>query len=223
VRRGLKRGNYTPSVEEILPGDAGEVPDLEETISYWTAGTYRAGEWLWELSDYWGPAGLMMRQGGEVLGFVVYGPREYLPRAGEYPLGPLDEDAVILAYAGGDARTRRHLLVRMLRDLRSRGVGSVEAIASDLGAKRHVSTLFLLECGWKPVRRGWRRGQPYTLVRTDLGSTVEVKELARDLIGRVRIPALKPTGGFVPGTLTRGKPAREHLSEANPSGKGYIA
>jgi hypothetical protein len=160
-------------------------------ISHWTEGAYSAEEWFGEVLSSWGTAGFMIRRGEEVLGFAVYGPQRYLPRAGRYPVGPLGEDAALLAYLEGDARTSRHLLVRVMRDLRLRGFGGVEAVASDLGLPQHVPTRFLLESGWKPVRRGQRAGCPYTLMRADFKSTVEVGELARAFVGRVKLPILK--------------------------------
>jgi hypothetical protein len=141
-----------------------------------------------------------VRRGGEVQGFVVYGPPERLARAARYPLGPIDDEAVLLAYAGGDVRTRRRLLVRMLRELRQRGVARVEAIASDRGVSHHVPTSFLLESGWQPVRRAPYRMSYYTLAHIDLKSAVEVGELARALVGRVKLPGLKSP---VPGALAR--------------------
>jgi hypothetical protein len=109
---------------------------------------------------------------------------------------------VLLAYVGGDPRTRRRLLVRMLRDLRQRGASRAEAIASDSGLPHHVPTPVLLESGWRPIRRAPYRRSHYTLVRTDLGSAVEVGEMARALIGRVKLPGLKKSvpapGGAVP-------------------------
>ena len=200
----MKPASFVPVIGTISPDEAGEVPGLEETISYWTEGTRSAEEWFRELDGHWGTAGFVVRRGEETMGFVVYGQREHLPRAGRFPLGPLDEEAVLLAYVGGDPRTRRRLLVRMLRDLKHRGVGRVEAVASDLGTGHHVPTRFLLESGWKPVRRGWYGGSSYTLARTDLGSAVEVGQLARGLVGRVKLPGLKgPTpapGAFVRAT-----------------------
>lgn len=183
---------FVPSVEEIRTDEVGEIAELEKVISYWTGGTYGAGEWFGEIEESWGTAGFMVRQGEEISGFVVYGPQAYLPRAGRYPVGPLGEDAALLAYVEGDARTRRRLLVRSMRDLRLRGFGGVEAIASDLGLPRHVPTRFLSESGWKPVRRS--AGYPYTLMRADFGSVVEVGELARGLMGRVKLPVLKAPG-----------------------------
>jgi hypothetical protein len=121
----------------------------------------------------------------------VYGPPGYLSRAGRYPVGPLGEDTALLAHLRGDTRTRRHLLVRVMRDLRLSGVSGVEAIASDLGLPRHVSTRFLSESGWKPVRRGWHAGLPYTLMRAHFGSTVEVGERTREFVGKVKLPVLK--------------------------------
>ncbi len=187
----MKPASFVPVIGAISPGEAGEVPGLEETISYWTEGTRSAGEWFREVEGRWGTAGFVVRRGADTLGFVVYGQREHLPRAGRYPLGPLDEEAVLLVYVGGDPRTRRRLLVRMLRDLRHRGVGRVEAITSDRAVPHHVPTPVLLESGWRPVRRAPYRRSYYTLMRTDLGSAVEVGEMARTLIGRVKLPGLK--------------------------------
>ena len=182
---------FMPTVSEISAGEAGEIQGLEAVISYWTEGASSAEDWIREVANSWGPAGLVKRRGDEVLGFAVYGPQRYLPRAGRYPVGPLSEDAALLAYLEGDVRTCRHLLVRVMRDLKLRGFGGVEAVASDLGLPRHVSTRFLSESGWKPERRGWRTGLPYTLMRADFRNTVEVGELARGLMGRVKLPVLK--------------------------------
>jgi hypothetical protein len=189
-------------VGAISPEDAGEIPGLEAAVSYWTGGTHSAEAWFRELEDRWGTAGFVVRRGGEVQGFVLYGPPECLARARRYPVGPLDGEAVLLAYVGGDTRTRRRLLVRMLRDVRGRGVGRVEAISSDRGAPHHVSTHFLLESGWRPVRRALYGRSYYTLARIDLKSTVEVGELARALVGRVKLPGLKRRVSM-PGVLAR--------------------
>ena len=196
----MRPTSFVPMIGEISAEDAHEVPGLEAVISHWTDDGYSAEEWFREVNDLWGTAGFVVRRGGEVQGFVVYGPPERLPRAARYPLGPIDEEAVLLAYAGGDVRTRRRLLVRMLRDLRQRGVGRVEAIASDRGVSNHVPTSFLLESGWRPVRRAPYRMSYYTLAHIDLKSAVEVGELARALVGRVKLPGLKSP---VPNTFAR--------------------
>ena len=196
----MRPTSFVPMIAEISTEDASEVPGLETVISYWTGDGYSAEDWFRELNGLWGTAGFAVRRGGEVKGFVVYGPPERLARAARYPLGPIDEDAVLLAYAGGDVRTRRRLLVRMLRDLKQRGVGRVEAIASDRGVSNHVPTSFLLESGWRPVRRAPYRMSYYTLAHIDLKSAVEVGELARALVGRVKLPGLKSP---VPGALAR--------------------
>src|ERR687893_1695051 len=128
---------FIPSVVEISAKEAAGVPGLEPVISYWTEGAYdKAEEWFAEVSASWGPAGFVMRRGEEVLGFAVYGPQGYLPRVGRYAVGPLGEDAALLAYLKGDVRARRHLLVRVMRDLRIRGFGGGEAGARDPGVSR---------------------------------------------------------------------------------------
>jgi hypothetical protein len=196
----LKAPSFVPSVAEITPEDLGRVVGLEAVILHWTDGRGSIEESVREMREDFGSAGLYVRRGDDVLGFLVYGPKGHFPKAEEYPLGPLDEDAILLAYVEGDTRTCRRLLVRMLRDLRQRGVGKVEAIASDTGASRHVPTRLLMESGWRPVRNALFRGKPYTLARTDLGNAVEVGELAKGLIGRVKLPKLgarSPSPGVI--------------------------
>ncbi len=203
--------SFIPAVVEISADEAGGVPGLEAVISYWTEGAFSAGEWFAEVSEVWGTAGFAVLRGEETLGFAVYGPPERLPRAGRFPVGAVSEDAALLAYLEGDARTARRLLVRVVRDLKLRGFGGVEAVSSDAGLRRHVPTRFLLESGWKPVRRGWRAGRAYTLTRADFGSTVEIGELARGLMGRMKLPVLKsPT----PATLSSGAASNRALARS---------
>lgn len=197
----MKPASFVPLVSAILPDEAGGIPGLEKSVAHWTEGTRSAGEWLRELEDDWGTAGFVVRRGDDTLGFVLYGPCGHLPRAGRYPVGPLEEDAVLLADLTGDPRTRRRLLVRMLRELKHRGVGRVKAITSDRGLPHHVPTRFLLESGWHPVRRAPYRRSYYTLARTDLGNAVEARELARALIGKVRLPGLKSPPAPAPGAF----------------------
>jgi hypothetical protein len=78
----------------------------------------------------------------------------------------------------------------------------VEAITSDRGLPHHVPTEVLLESGWRPVRRVPYRRSYYTLMRTDLGSAVEVGEMARALIGRVKLPGLKKSVPAPGGALS---------------------
>ncbi len=187
----MKLRPFIPAVTEIPASEAGEIPGLAGALSYWS-GYSDAGEWFREVEDHWGSPGLVMRRGSETLGYALYAPVEYLPRALYLPTGPVSRDAVLLAYASGDGRVRKHLLVRTLREMRLRGVSGVEAIGSDFGlARHHLDTRRLLECGWRPVRRGYRRGFPYTLARAELGNAVEVGEIARGLIGRVKLPSFE--------------------------------
>lgn len=189
--RGMRSLPFIPAVVEIGAGEAAGIPGLEAVVSYWAEGALSAEDWFAEVSETWGTAGFAVRRGDDVLGFAVYGPPESMPRARGYPVGVVSEDAALLAYLEGDARTERRLLVRVMRDLKLRGFGGVEAIASDAGVSLHVPTRFLLESGWSPVRRGWRAGRVYTLARADFGNTVEVGRLARGIVGRVRLPAIK--------------------------------
>lgn len=183
--------SFTPTVSQITAEDADRVPGFRGVLSYWTGEGRASDRWFEEVEAAWGAPGLVLRRGGEPLGYVLYAPVRYLPRSARYPLGPLGSDTVLLAYVGGGTRTRRHLVVRMLRDLRARNLTEVGAIASDAGLPRHPSTRFMLESGWQPVRRCYYRALPYTLFHRDMGSTVEVREVAREIMGRVRLPVLR--------------------------------
>lgn len=207
---------FAPVIRGISAAEAPEVPGLEAVISYWTEREYTAEEWFGELAGTWGSAGLVARRGDEVLGFAVFGPAGYLPRAGHYPVGDLEEDDVLLACVEGDGRTSRNLLVRVLRELRVRGgVSGIEAIASDLGSSRHVSTRFLVENGWQPLRRVWYRCRPYTLVRVDLNSAVWTEDAAQPLGGVARLPRLKGAPRPSPGIFVRPEPP-ERVKTAGP-------
>lgn len=203
----MKPVSFVPLVSAISGKEVDAVPGLEAAISHWTEGARTAENWFCELEDDWGTGGFVSRRGEEVLGYVLYAPYAYLPRAGRYPLKPFAEDAVLLADVVGDARTRRRLLVRMLRDLRHRGIGRVEAITSDRSVRHHVPTDFLVQSGWRVVRRAPYKWTFYALTRTELGSTVEARDLARALIGKVRIPGLKSPVP-APGTLAADGRAR---------------
>lgn len=197
----MKATSFVPVIGAISPDAVEGIPGLCGAVSFWTEGR-PAADWFGEMEECWGTAGFVVRRGEEAQGFVVYGPSERFPRAGRYPLGPFAGDAAMLAYVAGDDRTRRRLLVRMLRDLRLRDIGTVEAVASDGAREYHVPTAFMLSSGWRPVRHAAHGPGRYTLVRTELGSAVEVGGLARSLVGKVRLPSLK---GKVPnpGVLVR--------------------
>lgn len=212
----VKHMSFVATVGEILPEEANEVPELAEAISYWSEDTCPPDEWLRWIRDSWGAAGFAMRRGEEVLGFVVFGPVGFLPRASRLCGTLSGPNPVVMACVTGGRRVKKHLLVRMLKDLRHRGVPGVEAVASDFGSSRHASTRFLLENGWRPVRRVGHLGISHTLMRMDLGNIVEVGDLARDIIGRVKLPKLKnaspaPGGACVQAELA----AQEEPSSEN--------
>ena len=66
-RRKVRPVPFIPTVEGICARDVSGIRGLEATISYWTEGAYSAEEWFAEVSASWGPPGLVMRRGEEVL------------------------------------------------------------------------------------------------------------------------------------------------------------
>lgn len=218
----VKLKSLVPAITRISPEEADEIPGFAETVAYWTGEDRPAEEWFREVEERWGAPGLVMRRGEEVLGYAVYAPAEHLPRALRFPVGPVSREASLIAYVSGDTRVRRHLLVRTLREMRLRGAGTVESIGNDAGiAPHHISTRRLLESGWEPVSRGRYRGLAYTLTRVELGNTVEVGELARDLIGRVKIPSFgrSPAPGMYGDSFNRAKISRSSRTAPEPPRK----
>ena len=78
----MRPTSFVPTVDEISPERAGEIPGLEEVITHWTEGTCSAEGWFREVNAGWGTAGFFVRRGDDTSGFVIYGPKERLPRAG---------------------------------------------------------------------------------------------------------------------------------------------
>ena len=130
--------SFVATVGEILPEEASQIPELAGAISYWSEGVCRPEDWLRQVKSSWGPAGYAMRRGGEMLGFVIFGPVEFLPRGGSLSNGLSDENSVLMACVTGERRVKKHLLVRMLKELRQRGATHVQAVASDFGASHHT-------------------------------------------------------------------------------------
>jgi hypothetical protein len=182
----MKALPFIPSVSEIVGEDFDLSPELSGAVAHWTDGCPDPAGWLEEVRERWGGAGLIARRGDEALGFALYGPPEYFPRVARYSVSPPGEGAVLLADVEGDARIRKQLLVRVLRDLKQRGCGPVEAVAGLVSLPHHVESRFLLENGWEVVRR---QGV-YALMRVELDNAVEVGDLARGLLERMKLPVI---------------------------------
>lgn len=219
----MKQRSLVPKVSKILPEDVESLPELQETIAYWNHGSRPMEDWLSGILEEYGHAGLVSRRGEKVLGFCVFGPRKFFPRAELMSL-KFSYAAVFLAGITGDRRTKKHLLVRTFKEIRDLGTNTIEAAASDIPKRGSVSTGFLVENGWRPVDHTYHRGRTYTLMRAELGSTVEIGELARDIIGRVKLPRLKDA---TPEPSTLSTNIKEHrfqndktavLKEEIPSG-----
>ncbi|TCJ15144.1 hypothetical protein E0L93_13395 [Rubrobacter taiwanensis] len=193
----MKALPFIPAFSELSPEDLEGIPGLERAVEHWTDGFPAPALWFETVRESWGAPGLAARRGSEVVGFALYGPPEHFARRRRYPLPSMDEGALLLADLEGEARIRKHLLVRTLRELKARGAGPVEAVATAVSLPHHVDAGFLKANGWEVVRR---RGI-YVLMRCELENTVEVGELARGLLDRVRLPSLSgsPSPAFRAG------------------------
>ncbi|AHY45935.1 Hypothetical Protein RradSPS_0652 [Rubrobacter radiotolerans] len=225
----LRASSFVPVVQEVSPEDAWGLPELGEAVLHWTGGEGEAGEWISETRREWGNCGFKLSRGEECLGFVLFGPPGRLPGSLDYPFEACSaacsapDEGALLACLAGDGRTAKRLLVRMLRDLRGRGVRRVEAIASDGARRNHAATGTLLRAGWRPVDRALFCGRFYTLLELDLAGTVETGERARTFIGQVgqvRLPQLgrrEAPGALAARTLDE---VRLAFEESSPGERG---
>lgn len=140
----------------------------------------------------WGSCGLIAYAGDAPVGYVLYAPPAYLPRALAFPSGPVGADALHLATARVVPAARgmgfgRTLVATAARALAGRGFRALEAFgdARNKADRCVLPAGFLLAMGFRTVRphRHWPR------LRLDLSPAGELRAEVRadvDLVvGRI--------------------------------------
>jgi hypothetical protein len=132
--------------------------------------------WLTSTASGWGPCGQLAYVDQVPVGFIMYAPPAYVPRAGAFPTAPVASDAVLLMtmrilaeHRGGGIG--RVLVQSMAKDLVKRGVRAIEAY----GAVADCCVLpvgYLESVGFVTVRDHPR----YPRLRLDLRSTLSWRE-----------------------------------------------
>ncbi|MGL5826378.1 MAG: GNAT family N-acetyltransferase [Nocardioides sp.] len=116
--------------------------------------------WISEVLREWGSCGRVVLRDDTPVGYLMYAPPAYVPRAASFPTAPVSPDAVLLTTAYVDPRHRGGGLARMLvqgmaRDLIGRGgIRAVECFA-DGSAGTQAGLLpdaFLGSVGFKTQR-----------------------------------------------------------------------
>jgi GNAT superfamily N-acetyltransferase len=161
------------------------------------------GSWVASTTSAWGSCGLVAYVDGEPVGYLLYAPPAYVPRAAAFPTAPVGSDAVLLMtlrvveqHRGGGIG--RVLVQTMAKELVKRGVRAVEAYgAAADGCVLPVG--YLESVGFVTVRDHPR----YPRLRLDLRSTLSWREDVEGawerLVGVVRpFPAGAARGGRPP-------------------------
>ncbi|MGW1835551.1 GNAT family N-acetyltransferase [Streptomyces sp. BBFR2] len=156
--------------------------------------------WLSAVLLDWGSCGRVVYVDEAPVGFVLYAPPAYVPRAAAFPTSPVSADAVQLLTARLLPGFQRQGLGRVMvqtvaKDLIRRGFKAIEAFGDAQWSEPAclLPADHLLAVGFKTVRSHSR----YPRLRLELRSTLSWKEdveLALDrLLGAVqKEPALRP-------------------------------
>lgn len=156
--------------------------------------------WLSAVLLDWGSCGRVVYVDEAPVGFVLYAPPAYVPRAAAFPTSPVSADAVQLLTARLVPGFQRQGLGRVMvqtvaKDLIRRGFKAIEAFGDAQWSEPAclLPADHLLAVGFKTVRPHSR----YPRLRLELRSTLSWKEdveLALDrLLGAVqKEPALRP-------------------------------
>jgi GNAT superfamily N-acetyltransferase len=148
--------------------------------------------WLSSIVLEWGPAGHVISVDGDVAGYSLYAPTQYLEQVGSQAARPVSRDAVLLATlavvpAFEGQGIGRVLLQTMARDLTKRKVRAVEAFADRVPSGRdcRVPAGLLEACGFQVVRDHPR----YPLMRMDLRTALTWKDAREAALEALRVPA----------------------------------
>lgn len=174
----------------------------------------RFEEWIRQVGEAWGDAGLIIYDGSTPLGFVKYAPGRLFPQAARMPSGPPDDDSVLIACMHVDPDVRdaglgKVLLHAALRDLVSRKERVVEAYAAGEAADRDRSPLMSVEF---LLRQGFRVARPhplYPLMKLELKSLATWAESLDVMLEAIQLP--RRLGERVPAPLANAIDLRRNM------------
>ncbi|MBC7098366.1 GNAT family N-acetyltransferase [Candidatus Bipolaricaulota bacterium] len=91
--------------------------------------------WLRRVREEWGGCGKLLVVDGKAVGYAQYAPARFLPKAADYPAGPVSGDAVLMSCLFIPAKEHRGrglgstLLSAILGELRERDIAAAETFA----------------------------------------------------------------------------------------------
>lgn len=152
-------------------------------------------DWLDATRAEWGRCGVVARVDDVPIGYAIYAPPAYLPRAGAFPTAPASEDCVLLAgvWVAAEHRGRglgRALLTAVSSDAVVRGARAVEAFGRG-GTDAGCPDPFGFSC---TLPTGWLQAHGFAVIRdhpTQPRLRLDVRSLAtwrEDVASRLRVP-----------------------------------
>lgn len=183
----------------ITLDNVADLPDPCRSCAFWEAGTRlpeprMKDDWISAVLLEWGSCGRMLYVDGEVAGFAIYAPPEYVAMTSPVGGSTVSDDAVLLMTARilpqyAASGLGRVLIQSVVKDLLSRrGVKAIEAFA-DAQGHEHTCVIpaeFLAAVGFKTVHPHPR----YPRLRLDLRSVLtwraEVEVALERIVGAIR-------------------------------------
>jgi GNAT superfamily N-acetyltransferase len=146
--------------------------------------------WVTATTSGWGSCGLIAYSDDVPVGYLLYAPPAYVPRAAAFPTAPVGSDAVLLMtmrvveeHRGGGLG--RVLVQSMAKDLVKRGVRAIEAYGST-GEGCVLPVGYLESVGFVTVRDHARHPRLRLDLRTALSWREDVEGAWERLVGAVR-------------------------------------
>lgn len=171
---------------ETAPGNGSPAGHGGDAAELAAAGESLKADWVAATTSAWGAVGQVAYVDEVPVGFVLYAPPAYVPRAAAFPTAPVAHDAVLLATACVVPEARGGGLGRVLvqaaaKDLTKRGVRAIEAYGcAEPGCVLPVG--FLEATGFVTVRDHAR----YPRMRLDLRAAVSWRDPVGDALARIR-------------------------------------
>jgi GNAT superfamily N-acetyltransferase len=143
--------------------------------------------WVSDTLLEWGTCGQIAYVDRTPVGYALYAPAAYVPRAAAFPTSPASADAVVLMAARVEpahtaAGIGRGLVQAVAHDVARRGVRAVEAFGSTEPADCLAPAGFLRAVGFATVRDHARTPR----LRLDLRSTATLRAEVEQAISRFR-------------------------------------
>ncbi|TDC11224.1 GNAT family N-acetyltransferase [Streptomyces sp. 8K308] len=157
--------------------------------------------WLTTVLEEWGSCGLLVYVDRRPVGYALYAPPAYVPRAGAFPTSPVSADAVQLITARIELGSQhqglgRALIQSMAKELLGRGIRAIEAFgdARWSGPRCVLPAEYLWAVGFETTRPH----SAFPRLRLELRRAVSWRadmELALDrlLAGARARPAFRPS------------------------------